>query len=385
MKTLVLGGGFTGLAAGITSGGTVYEALHVPGGLGASYQKQGYSFEVGGGHWLFGGDPSIVGFIEVLTPTKKYRRKSSVYFPDTGERFPYPLQSNPQFAALVKRSGSPAVTMKDWFHKHFGPELCERFFDPFHELYTAGLYSQIAPQDNYKTPSNTRGYNETFLYPIEGLGMLARKMAARCSMRFGKRVGAIDVTDKFVVFSDGGIEHYDKLISTLPLDRMLQLTGLQVDDEPDPHTSVLVLNIGAVKGEQCPNDHWLYLPHSKNNFHRVGFYSNVDERFLPRDSQGKVSLYVEKAYRHRPSAEEVEQYSQAVVSELQGWGFIGEVEVVDPTWIDCAYTWRLPDSDWRDQAIGVLAKYDITQCGRYGKWRFDGIAGSIKDGFAAGL
>ena len=66
---LILGAGFTGLAAGYATGWPVVEASDVPGGLGASYYMlpgapardplppddgEAYRFEVGGGHWIFG-------------------------------------------------------------------------------------------------------------------------------------------------------------------------------------------------------------------------------------------------------------------------------------------------------------------------------------------
>ena len=35
--TIILGGGMTGLAAGMTSGGPVYEASNAPGGICSSY------------------------------------------------------------------------------------------------------------------------------------------------------------------------------------------------------------------------------------------------------------------------------------------------------------------------------------------------------------
>jgi len=55
-------------------------------------------------------------------------------------------------------------------------------------------------------------------------------------------------------------------------------------------------------------------------------------------------------------------------------------EVIHPTWIDVAYTWSWPGSAWRRQAINILSKYTIYQIGRYGLWRFQGIAESIKQG-----
>lgn len=394
MKTIILGGGFTGLAAGITApNATVYEALNVPGGLGASYEKEGYSFENGGGHWLFGGDPSIIGFIRALTPCKRYERKASVFFPDTGEFFPYPLQSHPDFQKTMELETNgvgQCRTMREALQQQFGGTLCEKFFFPFNESYTAGLCSRIAPQDEYKNPKvSAKGYNPTFLYPTEGLGMLARKMAARCKMRFGKRAVSIDVTDKSVHFSDGSTENYKHLISTLPLNQMMRLTGLQTDGlSPDPFTEVVVLNIGARRGPNCPDeDHWVYMPHSKAGFHRVGFYSNVDRMFLPEDADDRVSVYVEKAwYGGIRFCDTVmwADYQMSVLKELYDWGWITDVDVVDPTFIDCAYTWRWPDSTWREDSIALLKKHEIHQTGRYAEWVFCGIADSIKRGFEAG-
>ncbi len=61
VEALILGGGVTGLAAGYASGVPVCEARPEPGGLCASYYASAggaghaYRFEVGGGHWIFGG------------------------------------------------------------------------------------------------------------------------------------------------------------------------------------------------------------------------------------------------------------------------------------------------------------------------------------------
>tara|TARA_B100001964_G_scaffold104991_1_gene117203 strand:- start:130 stop:651 length:522 start_codon:yes stop_codon:yes gene_type:complete len=168
----------------------------------------------------------------------------------------------------------------------------------------------------------------------------------------------------------------------------MRLSGLEAEMAPDPATSVLVLNIGAERGPGCPDAHWLYIPDSKSGFHRLGFYSNVDKSFLPASSragQDRVSIYVETAYRHgKPTDIEIEQYSESVISELQDWGFTGKIETVDPTWIEVAYTWSYPDSAWRKQALEMLRDRGIFQVGRYGRWIFQGIADSIRDGLVAG-
>jgi len=147
--------------------------------------------------------------------------------------------------------------------------------------------------------------------------------------------------------------------------------------------------LNLLEGPNCPEEHWLYISESRRGFHRVGFYSNVYHSFPPasrRERREGVSIYVEKAYRgeERPSQAELERLARDIVQELQEWGWIQEAEVVDPTWIDVAYTWSWPGSTWRIKALKALEEYGIYQLGRYARWVFQGIADSIRDGFIAG-
>jgi hypothetical protein len=152
---------------------------------------------------------------------------------------------------------------------------------------------------------------------------------------------------------------------------------------------VLVLNIGGKRGAECPSSHWVYVPDSEAGFHRVGFYSNVDASFVPgasdEDSEN-VGIYVERAYAGgaQPTADQLATFAAATVEELKKWGFVEDVHMVDPTWIDVAYTWSWPDSRWRWDAMKALESHSIFPVGRYGRWNFQGIADSLKDGFIAG-
>lgn len=416
----------TGLAAGMTSGLPVLEAAAYPGGICCSYylvpgrdqplaeppqDDDAYRFEKGGGHWLFGADPTILRFLAGLGPLRRYVRRSSVFFPDTRRYVPYPIQNHLRFfdrptivAALEEMARPPGKvsTMADWLVETFGETLNRMFFAPFHDRYTAGLYSQIAPQDAYKSPvdlalalrgafggTSAVGYNATFVYPSGGLDLLSRRMADHCRVAFGQHVVRINPEDRVITLADGTTRQFETLLSTLPLNRVMEMTGLSTVARPDPFTSVLVINLGATKGPACPEDHWLYLPHSEAGFHRVGFYSNVDVGFLPalaRAAGDRVSLYVERSFRggERPSEEAIEAYSVRVVEELRDWGFIERAEVIHPTWIDVAYTWSWPGSGWAREALRMLEDNGIYQIGRYGRWRFQGIADSIRDGFVAG-
>ncbi len=425
-RTLILGAGMTGLAAGMASGLPVLEAAAHPGGICCSYYvipgsdqplaerpggDDGYRFEIGGGHWLFGGSPTVLRGIAGLVPLARHVRRSSVFFPERRHYVPYPIQNHLRcldrelaVAALeeMARPPGPVTTMADWFLAHFGATLNRVFFAPFHELYTVGLHRKIAPQDAYKSPRSlalalrgafedtpAAGYNTTFAYPDGGLDRLARRMAERCTVEFDRRVVRIDVERRLIAFADGSARPYEALLSTLPLNRVMEMTGLSTAAPPDPFTSALVVNIGANRGPACPDDHWLYLPQSESGFHRVGFYSNVDPAFLPaaaRPTRERVSIYVERSFPggQRPAAAAIDAYCRRTAEELRHWGFIERVEVVHPTWIDVAYTWSWPGSSWRAEALQVLQDAGIWQIGRYGRWRFQGIAESIAEGFVAG-
>lgn len=423
---IIIGAGVTGLSAGIASGFPVFESLSVPGGICSSYtlmprenkrvfetseNDESYRFEFGGGHWIFGGDSSVKHFLRTKTPLAIYERRSSVFFQKFNHYVPYPIQNNLCFMgndiaskALAEMMLPSGVirTMKDWLLQCFGSTLCEKFFFPFHSLYTADLYDKIAPQDAYKSPvdipkaikgafevAEEVGYNVTFVYPREGLAVLAQKMADKCDVRYSKCVVEIDCRNHVVLFDDGTQIAYDNMISTLPLNKAVELSNISLEAIPDPYTSVLVLNIGAVRGKRCPDDHWLYISESESGFHRVGFYSNVDKSFLPRSSRernDRVSIYVERAYPggQKPTKDETAQYTKDVLMELQHWQFIEEVDVADPTWIEVAYTWSWPKSRWKETALKELEKHGIFQVGRYGRWSFQGIADSIRDGFYVG-
>lgn len=421
LGTAVIGAGVTGLAAGIASGGTVLEAAADPGGICSSYYVRpgtterlarrpddgdAYRFEVGGGHWIFGGDPEVLALLDDLAPMAVHERRAVVHFASTGATVAYPFQDHvadldPELAqvAAAERQrltadadeGPAPTTMADWLHQRFGPALCERFFDPFHQRYTAGLYREIAPQDAYKSPqgqAGPTGYNVTFRYPTAGLDEVARALAARTDVRYGRRVVRIDAAGHRLELADGTSTTYERLLCTLPLDVALRCCGVDEAElgPADPFTSVLVVNLGGRRGPACPDAHWVYDPESTAGFHRYGAYSNVDPSFVPGGDPSRVALYVEHAVPggHRPSPAEVAATCAATVDELVARGVIADVDVVDASWVSAAYTWSRPGSTWVADAIDRLASLGVEQVGRYARWHFQGIADSIADGLRAG-
>jgi protoporphyrinogen oxidase len=423
-RNFILGAGVTGLGAAYESGWEVFEAATHPGGICSSYylhptlsssipgeEQNSFRFEIGGGHWLFGGNHETIAFFTHFVPLSSYSRRSSVYINELDLVVPYPLQNNLRYlppslreqvlGELHQPPKRGAYTMRDWLLQSFGPTLCDLFFIPFHNLYTAGLLDAIEPQDSYKSPVDVRkiiegskeetvpvGYNAEFRYPNLGLGALFGRIAEPLPVHYERRIVGIDATAKTITFADGETVHFDSVISTLPLNRVCELARFD-GEPPDPFTSVLVLNIGATREKRQFLDHWMYFSSTKSGFHRVGSYSNVDKRFLPssmRDDNNVISLYVEKAFLGGTSlsAEEMASESQSIIDELKELGIIRDVLVQHPTWIDVAYTWKRVGSTWRERMIQRLGERSIIQSGRFGAWRFQGIADSFAEGRSAG-
>src|SRR5215470_11986171 len=102
MSRWIIGGGMTGLGVGMTTGFGVLEQCDRPGGICASYECDGYRFELGGGHWIFGGDPVVTRLLAGASEIRSYRRRSAVLFLGGREctrelrdlMVPYPIQEN---------------------------------------------------------------------------------------------------------------------------------------------------------------------------------------------------------------------------------------------------------------------------------------------------
>jgi protoporphyrinogen oxidase len=276
------------------------------------------------------------------------------------------------------------------------------FFFPFNDGYTAGLYADVAPQDLFKSSLNRErvlrgatgdtedaGYNRFFYYPRNGLDHLIRTISAECTVHFEHRVSHIDTSEGEVHFANGAHTAYDRIISTIPLNSMMQLCGIECSQPPDPATAVLVVNIGAIRGRDCTPYHWIYLPSSRSGMHRVGYYSQVEPSFLPKKYRNRsdvVSIYAERSFPASapPSREEQSLASSAIVDELRDWDFISDPIVVSWTFTDPAYTWSRIGSTWPEEAFHKLSQLGIQQVGRYGGWRFQGMLESLEQGLSAG-
>src|SRR5690606_18825953 len=93
------------------------------------------------------------------------------------------------------------------------------------------------------------GPNNTFQFPTYGgTGEIWRRVADLVGpeyLHLNKEIVAIDSENKRIQFRDGSSDHYDQLISTLPIDRLVQMAGLNHLTE---HTDKLKYSTSHIVG-----------------------------------------------------------------------------------------------------------------------------------------
>jgi protoporphyrinogen oxidase len=431
-RTVVIGGGITGLFCGLIANIPVYEQRDHPGGLLASYCLDDSSgvkwycrdktdnvvfFEKGGGHWLWGIDrnPYIFNFLTSLSEFKRYLRKSSVYLSDYDQFIPYPLQYHLgklpkdirdkalEDIILSRKEKSIAygnkMTFADFLQATFGETLYKIFFEPYNYRYTAGLLYEVAPPRKMKVPDDldliirgskdsslyaVQGYNAYFYYPIIGLGPLVWRLYHRTKCYLKSRVTSIEIEENRLTVNDSYTIKFNKIYAAIPLIEVLKISNVkELVRKSEPYTNVLIVNVIAKKGRKTPSDHWVYISKSRTGFHRIGYYSNVDRMFLPAKYRNEeyVSAYIEKTFKGgRSKGLNLDKEVFDILEETMDLGFIGEVIVHGYDFVRIAYTWERPGSTWVDEAIHFLMENNIIPVGRYGKWgRIEGIVESMED------
>ena len=379
-KLLILGAGLTGLSvAQLARGGTILEREARPGGMAQSFQRDRYTFDFGG-HYLHFQDSEAERFFSPFLPVlENHQRESFVLIGEEllaypiqhsfFQRFPLQTPSLPPHPPEPERSPNLAKHLQ----ATFGPFLWELFFKPYNTklwkcpleaLQAGGARRWIPPPPTVvPTPAEKAGYNATFGYPkIGGIGKMAANMASGVRVLYGTPAEKIDRAKKLVI-TKGREFPYQKLISTIPLNALLSLSG-----HPFPAPSPLgvsILNIGFRGTLQRPFS-WIYIPHPSIPFFRVGRYPGGDEN--------RHGLYFEISFREEPppATEVLLRHARSLLSLL---GAQGEVETILRLNLPEAYpTPSLTLSGKLEGLFDSLKEDSIYPAGRMGSWQYLSMA-----------
>jgi protoporphyrinogen oxidase len=313
-------------------------------------------------------------------------------------------------------------TFADWILRSFGAGLARVFLNPYNfkvwatepaRMSSSWVAERVATVDLKRILRNViegrddRGWgpNATFRFPLHGgTGRIWQAIAERLAadrLHLGAEVTAIDSRKKIVHLSDGTVADYDWLITTMPMDALLdrisdadrdfnaqsairnpQLVGGRLR-----HSSTHVIGVGLAGPvpERLATKCWMYFPEPELPFYRVTVFSNYSPHNVPHPG-GQWSLMAEVS----ESAEKPVDRTSVVGQTLDGLKaahLIGPETTVESVWhrrLEHGYpTPSLERDAWLDQVEPVLYALKILSRGRFGAWKYE--VGNMDHSFMQGV
>lgn len=338
MHVAVIGAGLAGLSCAyeLAKAGhsvTIVEAESDVGGIGISWQTNGYWLDYGPHRFHSRNEELIRHLYEVLDNEVVIReRLSRIYM--QGKFFNYPLKLGNVLTALPKSIMVKAmwdymwIRMRQWFKpipdsnfenwvlKRFGRTLYEVFFGTYtskawkmpcteisadwasQRISQANLWHTIKTTVKPPKEGEVRSLVSEFWYPAHGgIGLICRKYAEKIEAMGGKIICGGSVVE--VLTKDGDacglayekdnqrvVVQADHVVNTMPLPRMLEALVPNIGQEvKDAIANLDYIGIVFVYLEvDTPSvspDHWVYLPEKHLTVHRICEFKNFSDHEMP--------------------------------------------------------------------------------------------------------
>jgi protoporphyrinogen oxidase len=406
VRTLILGAGVSGLATAAALGDDDYLVLEADtsiGGYCKTVKKDGFVWDYSG-HFFHFKHKEIETWLRERMPGQRVRvveKKSFVAYGD--RRIDFPFQKNihqlPQaefidcihdlyFADLARRTSPPAETsFREMLYARFGRSIAEKFLIPYNEkLYACDLgtldkdaMGRFFPHAdltdivrNMKTPDNA-SYNSSFTYPEGGAIEYVNAIASAVrpgAIALSEPVVSIDVDKKIAKTPKREIA-FERLVSSVPFNRLAQMCVVEHDASVFTWNKVLVFNLGFdKKGPEAI--HWLYHPSRETSFYRIGFYDNIFDT-------DRMSLYVELGYP-KDAPVDIDAMRVRVLADLAREKIVTNQRLVadHSVVMDPAYV-HITRASMKEHArvASLLREQGVHSIGRYGGWTYCSIEDNI--------
>jgi protoporphyrinogen oxidase len=421
-KIVIIGAGLTGISAAyhLEQKGfhdyKIFERDPVIGGLCGTVFQDGFTFDFTG-HYLHASDAYFRTMIEQLVGMENLNtvsRRSFIYSHETYTRYPFQINlyglPDEVIAECIEgfvlrnQSRKKITTFPEWVQKNFGAGFGKHFFMPFQrkifgyelEKITSSWTGRFVPNTSLTqiikgsmrdNDDASIGYNASFLYPKKG-GILfwVQKIAdaLRNQIHTNFSVESINLKNKTVSFSNGHVEPFDQLISTMPLDKLLNnleeksSTSLQKAADKLLCNSVINFNLG-VNRPDVSDKHWIYFPEKQYPFYRMGFPSNCAASMTPANCS---SLYGEFSHVGKSKAWVAQTLKQSLTAAKKVLN-IADSEILTQKVMPISHAYVIYD-EWRERNLPKLhAKLEsesIYSVGRYGEWKYSSMQEAVLDG-----
>lgn len=418
MNVTILGGGLAGLSTAYHLPkhirATVYERDEKLGGLLQTQTHQGCLFDHGP-HLFFHKDPyfietfqKCVGQDNVLT---RFAKTGQWSFERLIE-FPYQLHLKglPQDVvskcvgdfklrqeALSRGDSRDPRNYEEYCRHHFGDGFTDFFMIPYavkiwtvhpRELSTEWTGTRIVLPDlkevirgSQEDRSLADNYIKDFRYPKRGgtqsfADGLASLLGDNVTVHKGQSAREIDLENKKIHFDSGKTEHFECLVSSLPLpdlNAMILNLPSPIKAEIDRLRWFGILLMNFASDQIAPNAYqWIYFDQQDAGFHRIHYPSKISDHMCPK---GSASIQAEISFsKERALPGHVDALIEKTWAELTRLGFAqnGSVPKV-AVGREIEYAYAIMDHH-RLEAVGRIRTYleskGMFTCGRFGEWDY---------------
>ena len=314
----ILGGGISGiaLAAHLEVPCEVLEAGPRAGGLCATVEEEGFTFDAAGPHIMFSKNKEVLGrMVEVLGDNVHVRRRENrIWFKGNLVKYPFEnglsdLPKEDCFECILGYLRNPwtkePVNLQEWSYATFGEGISDKYFLPYNRKIWNVDPSEISLAWVSRIPKPpmedvlrsaigipTEGYLHQlhFHYPLRG-GYEALVRAFRDRIVAGpvrERCPVLGVSGgpgAWVVATPLGERRFDRLVSTLPVHELARvwpafpargleaLAGLR-------YNGLINILLGLDEDRGYPYTA-LYVPDPATLFHRLSFPKAFSEQCVP--------------------------------------------------------------------------------------------------------
>jgi UDP-galactopyranose mutase len=432
-KIVIIGAGPTGLAAGYRlrelgyNNFVIYEARDKVGGLASSERSaNGFIYDIGG-HVLFSHYEYFDRLFDKLMGSdyQELQREAWVWMFDRW--LPYPFQNNIKYLpkkvilecvmGVIEAQKKPLdmarfENFEQFIHGVFGCGIAKYFMMPYNFKVWAHppammnkewIGQRVSVVDIERVLGNvildredvSWGPNSTFKYPrYGGTGGLFERMQpyVQENLRLNCPLAAVDTETNEVVLADGTRDRYDALLSTIPMDKLVNSMHGEIPETVKEHAGNLrhsgsmIVGVG-IKQPAPSTKCWMYFPEDNCPYYRLTYLSNYSPEVVP-DVKTHYSILAEIS-NSEFKAEDRECIVEQTIQGLINTRMItkeDQRDIVDTHLIERDYTYPIPSLE-RDAALAAIHPWlesrDIYSRGRFGAWRYE--VGNMDHSVAQGV
>lgn len=427
VRTLILGGGLTGIALASLLHERGHDILVLEGGartggLCRSRSENGFTFDTGGSHIIFSRDEEVLGFMQRALGENRETRTRNTKILHKGVLVKYPFENglaqlpredcffclNEYIKAYIRKEKGEAGTpenFREWIYATFGRGIAELYMVPYNEKiwnfptermsahWVEGRIPMPPVEDVIRSAIGieTEGYTHQsiFSYPAEGgiealVHALERGLEGKIITDFPVRTlryrnGAWEAGDGRRTVSG------DRVVSTIPLQ---ELAGCLGGVPPEVAAAVKNLRYNSVACVQVglrgtvPPLSWVYIPdRDLSPANRISFPSNYSSHVAP---EGFSSILAEVTFNDGDPVSRMADGDLAdlVVESLERMGFLSADSVVYRAVDRQRYAYVVYDLEYLENiriARTYFQELGITLVGRFSQFEYLNMDGCIRN------